>query len=256
MNRNLSDYLAKRDYEKIAQECIAWIRGWFAENGPESPAVIGISGGKDSSTVAALCVEALGMDRVFGVLMPDGVQKDIDVSRRVVEHLGIRSAVVDIHSSVEAVKASVAAGLENAAFNTQSLTNIPPRIRMTTLYAVSQTMNGRVSNNCNRSENYVGYSTIFGDAAGDFSPLANLTVAEVKEVGKALGLPREFVEKVPADGLSDKTDEDAFGFTYEQLDTLILTGFCEDQEVREKIEKRHAANLFKLRPMPEFKPEG
>ncbi|MBQ3373172.1 MAG: NAD(+) synthase [Oscillospiraceae bacterium] len=256
MNRNLSDYLEKRDYEKTAQECILWIQEWFAENGPESPAVIGISGGKDSSTVAALCVKALGKDRVFGVLMPDGVQKDIDASRRVVEHLGIRSAVVDIHSSVEAVKASVAGGMENAAFNTQSLTNIPPRIRMTTLYAVSQTMNGRVSNNCNRSENYVGYSTIFGDAAGDFSPLANLTVAEVKEVGKALGLPREFVEKVPADGLSDKTDEDAFGFTYEQLDTLILTGFCEDQEVREKIEKRHAANLFKLRPMPEFHPES
>ena len=124
---------------------------------------------------------------------------------------------------------------------------------MTTLSAVSQTMNGRVSNNCNRSENYVGYSTIFGDAAGDFSPLANLTVAEIKEIGKALGLPSEFVEKVPADGLSDRTDEDAFGFTYEQLDTLILTGFCENEEIQEKIEKRHAANLFKLRPMPEFK---
>ena len=253
MNPMLRDYLAERDYEKIAQECIAWIQEWFAENGPASPAVIGISGGKDSSTVAALCVKALGKDRVFGVLMPDGEQKDIDVSRRVVEYLGIRNAVIDIHGSVEAVKTSVASGMENAAFNTQSLTNIPPRIRMTTLYAVSQTMNGRVSNNCNRSENYVGYSTIFGDAAGDFSPLANLTVAEVKEIGKALGLPREFVEKVPADGLSDKTDEDAFGFTYEQLDTLILTGFCEDREIREKIEKRHAANLFKLRPMPEFK---
>ena len=253
MNPILRDYLAERDYGKIAQECIAWIQKWFAENGPASPAVIGISGGKDSSTVAALCVKALGKDRVFGVLMPDGVQKDIDVSRRVVEYLGIRNAVIDIHSSVEAVKASVASGMENAAFSTQSLTNIPPRIRMTTLYAVSQTMNGRVSNNCNRSENYVGYSTIFGDAAGDFSPLANLTVAEVKEIGKAIGLPQEFVEKVPADGLSDKTDEDAFGFTYEQLDTLILTGFCEDREIREKIEKRHAANLFKLRPMPEFK---
>ena len=116
-------------------------------------------------------------------------------------------------------------------------------------------MNGRVSNNCNRSENYVGYSTIFGDAAGDFSPLANLTVAEIKEIGRALGLPNEFVDKAPADGLSDKTDEDAFGFTYEQMDTLILTGFCDDA-IREKIERRHAANLFKLRPMPEFNPEN
>ncbi|MBO7727459.1 MAG: NAD(+) synthase [Oscillospiraceae bacterium] len=253
MNQTLREYLAKRDYAKIAQDCIVWIRDWFEENGPVSPAVIGISGGKDSTTVAALCVKALGKDRVFGVLMPDGVQKDIDVSRRVVEYLGIRNAVIDIHNSVKAVKDSIAYGMENPAFNTQVLMNIPPRIRMTTLYAVSQTMNGRVSNNCNRSENYVGYSTIFGDAAGDFSPLANLTVAEIREIGKALGIPREFVEKVPADGLSDRTDEDAFGFTYEQLDTLILTGFCENQEIREKIEKRHTANLFKLRSMPEFK---
>ena len=223
MNRVLKDYLAKKDYKKVAADCVEWIRNWFLENGPESPAVIGISGGKDSSVVAALCVQALGRERVFGVLMPDGVQKDIEVARYLVQYLGIQSAEVNIHAGVEAVKAS---------------------------------MNGRVSNNCNRSENYVGYSTIFGDAAGDFSPLANLTVAEVKEIGRALGLPNEFVDKAPADGLSDKTDEDAFGFTYEQMDTLILTGFCDNDAIREKIERRHAANLFKLRPMPEFNPEN
>ena len=256
MNRVLKDYLAKNDYKKVAADCVEWIRNWFLENGPESPAVIGISGGKDSSVVAALCVQALGRERVFGVLMPDGVQKDIEVARHLVQYLGIQSTEVNIHAGVEAVKASIAEGMAGASFNTQSLTNIPPRIRMTTLYAVSQTMNGRVSNNCNRSENYVGYSTIFGDAAGDFSPLANLTVAEVKEIGRALGLPNEFVDKAPADGLSDKTDEDAFGFTYEQMDTLILTGFCDDDAIREKIERRHAANLFKLRPMPEFNPEN
>ena len=256
MNRVLSDYLARKDYKKVAEDCVEWIRNWFLENGPESPAVIGISGGKDSSVVAALCVQALGRERVFGVLMPDGVQKDIEVARHLVQYLGIQSTEVNIHAGVEAVKASIAESMAVASFNTQSLTNIPPRIRMTTLYAVSQTMNGRVSNNCNRSENYVGYSTIFGDAAGDFSPLANLTVAEVKEIGRALGLPDEFVNKAPADGLSDKTDEDAFGFTYEQMDTLILTGFCDNDAIREKIERRHAANLFKLRPMPEFNPEN
>ena len=255
MNPILSQYLSQRDYNKIAQDCVSWIRQWFAENGPSSPAVIGISGGKDSSVVAALCVEALGRDRVFGVLMPDGVQKDIDVSQRLVDHLGIPHAEIDIHCAVEAVKASVKTGMNCDALSPQSLTNIPPRIRMTTLYAVSQSMNGRVSNNCNRSENFVGYSTIFGDAAGDFSPLANLTVAEVKMVGRALGLPELFIEKPPADGLSDKTDEDAFGFTYEQMDTFILTGLCDDAALREKICRRHSANLFKLRPMPEFEPE-
>ena len=252
MNALLREYLSERDYKKVTEDCAAWIREWFSENGPESPAVIGISGGKDSTTVAALCVEALGRERVFGVLMPDGVQKDIDVSKRVVEHLGIRHTVINIHDSVEAVRNSVAVGLDRTDFGAQMKTNIPPRVRMTTLYAVSQSMNGRVSNNCNRSENYVGYSTIFGDAAGDFSPLANLTVAEIREVGRNLALPEEFIVKTPADGLSDRTDEDAFGFTYEALDTYILTGICEDPSVREMIRKRYRANLFKRRPMPEF----
>ena len=256
MNTLLREYLSERDYKTVTQNCITWIRNWFEENGPESPAVIGISGGKDSSTVAALCVQALGRERVFGVLMPDGVQKDIDVARRVVGHLGICHTVIDIHESVEAVRSTVSEGLERRDFGTQMMTNIPPRIRMATLYAVSQSMNGRVSNNCNRSENYVGYSTIFGDAAGDFSPLANLTVSEIREVGRHLALPEEFITKAPADGLSDRTDEDAFGFTYEALDTYILTGICEDPLVREKIEKRHRANLFKLRPMPEFRWNG
>ena len=250
MNEKLRAYLACRDYDTITRGCVEWIRSWFAENGPASPAVIGISGGKDSSVVAALCREALGRDRVFGVLMPNSVQPDIHVSRLLVEHLDIPHAEVNIAESVLGVRNSVlAAGL---AFTDQMTINLPPRIRMTTLYAVSQCMNGRVSNNCNRSENYVGYSTVFGDAAGDFSPLANLTVTEVKQVGRCLGLPEMFVEKPPSDGLTDRTDEDNFGFTYEDMDTYILTGFCPDEEIRERIDRRHKANLFKLRPMPEY----
>lgn len=250
MNGELAQYLASRDYGVIAANCISWIREWFSENGPSSPAVIGISGGKDSSVVAALCKEALGAERVFGVLMPNSVQSDIEVSRNLVEFLGIPYAEVNVGGSVDAVKESIAcSGIE---FTEQMNINIPPRIRMTTLYAVSQCMNGRVSNNCNRSENFVGYSTLFGDAAGDFSPLANLTVTEVIEVGRALGLPEVFVKKPPADGLTDKTDEDNFGFTYEQLDTYILTGVCSDNRAKELIDRRHSANLFKLRPMSEF----
>ena len=252
MNEILRAYLAQRDYQAITEACIAWIRNWFSVNGPDSPAVIGISGGKDSTTVAALCVEALGKNRVFGVLMPDGFQKDIGASRKAVAHLGIASTEINIRETTEAVRASLAAGLGRDTFSAQVMINIPPRVRMTTLYAVSQSMNGRVSNNCNRSENHVGYSTIFGDAAGDFSPLGNLTVAEIRLVGQCLGLPEDLVNKIPADGLSDKTDEDALGFTYEQLDTYILTGICEDAQVRERIDRRHRANLFKRRPMAEF----
>ncbi len=252
MNEYLKAYLTARDYDAVARDCVRWIRDWFAANGPDSPAVIGISGGKDSSTVAALCAEALGRERVFGVLMPNGTQCDIDVSQQLVQHLNIPHATVNIRDSVDAVKRTVLAGIGGDTLAPQVNLNLPPRIRMATLYAVSQNMNGRVSNNCNRSENYVGYSTIFGDAAGDFSPLANLTVSEVKLVGRALGLPEHFVEKPPADGLSDRTDEQALGFTYEALDTYILTGRWSSEEEKEKMDRRHRANLFKLRPMPEF----
>ena len=233
--------------EKVKNECVQWIRDFFEKNGKGCNAVVGISGGKDSSIVAALCVEALGKDRVIGVLMPNGEQADIDMAQLLVDTLGIRHFIVNIKDAVEGVTAAIPFELSK-----QSRENLPPRIRMATLYAVSQNRNGRVSNNCNRSENFVGYSTIFGDAAGDFSPLGNLTVAEVKCVGRCLGLPEEFVEKPPADGLSDRTDEDALGFTYEALDTYILTGWCPDEALKEKMEKRHQANLFKLRPMPEF----
>ena len=252
MNDYLKDYLAQRDYNAITHDCVLWIRDWFRKNGPDSPVIIGISGGKDSSCVAALCVEALGRERVFGVLMPDGVQRDIDVSQRVVQHLQIPHATVNIHDAVTAVKHSILEGTGWESFAPQVSINLPPRIRMATLYAVSQNQNGRVVNTCNRSENYVGYATIFGDAAGDFSPLGQLTVAEVKCVGRILGLPEEFVEKPPADGLSDRTDEDALGFTYEALDTYILTGHYFSEAEKEKMDRRHRSNLFKLRPMPEF----
>lgn len=254
MNKNLQCYLYNQNYEIITQKCIEWIKGWFDVNGPQSPAVIGISGGKDSTIVAKLCVEALGKDRVFGVLMPNGTQADIDVSKKVVQWLGINYKEINIKDAYDAITNDISnSGIE---LKEQCRINLAPRLRMTTLYAVSQCMNGRVSNNCNASENYVGYSTIFGDAAGDFSPLANLTVTEIKEIGKVLNVPSEFIEKAPSDGLTNRTDEDNFGFTYEQLDTLILTGICEDEVVKELIEKRHKANLFKLKSMPEFKVEG
>ncbi len=257
MNERLKAYLAARDYEQIADGAVRWIREWFAANGSASPAVIGISGGKDSSTVAALCSEALGRERVLGVLMPNGMQPDIDVSRKLVETLGIRSVEVNIEGAYRAAReavtgAEIVPGGGKLAFSRQAQINLGPRLRMTTLYAVSQCVNGRVSNNSNRSECYVGYSTRYGDSAGDFSPLMNLTVTEVRLIGRILGLPAEFVDKAPSDGLSGRTDEDALGFSYETLDTWILTGRCDDAQALEKIERRHRGNLFKLQPMPAY----
>ena len=242
------------DVEKVTADAVQWIRDWFDENGKDCNAVIGISGGKDSSVVAALCVQALGKDRVIGVLMPNGEQNDIDCSKQLVAYLGIPYFVCNIKESVDGAIASLKnAGVE---MSRQAHVNLPPRIRMATLYALSQSMNGRVANTCNLSEDWVGYSTRYGDAAGDFSPLGKLTVREVKEIGRYLGLPENLVEKVPSDGLSGKTDEDNLGFTYAVLDEYIRTGVCENEETKAKIDRLHRLNEFKLKPIPCFEYEA
>ena len=232
------------------EKCVEWIKDFFENNGKDCNAVIGISGGKDSSVAAALCVKALGRDRVIGVLMPCGVQHDIDMAKLLCRHLGIRSITVNIKDTVDAIKDAIPISL-----STQSETNLPPRVRMTVLYAVSQSNNGRVVNTCNLSEDYVGYSTRYGDTAGDFSPLSHFTVGEVKAIGRELGLPDVLVDKVPIDGLCGKTDEDNLGFTYDVLDRYIRTGEIEDKNIKEIIDKKHKANLFKLELMPSFKYE-
>lgn len=240
--------------KEMKDQCVAWIRDWFEKNGPGCNAVLGISGGKDSSTVAALCVEALGKERVIGVLMPCGVQSDIDMARLLVNHLEIRNFEMNIKAAVDGVLSELEKA-EGLTITPQTRTNLPARIRMSTVYAVSQSMNGRVANTCNLSEDWVGYSTRYGDSAGDFSPLAHLTVTEVREIGKELGLPRVLIEKVPSDGLSGKTDEDNLGFTYAALDRYIREGVCEDEVVRARIDDLHRKNLFKLQLMPSFDPE-
>ena len=237
------------DAVKVKNECVAWIRDFFAKNGPDCNAVVGISGGKDSSVVAALCVEALGKDRVVGVLMPCGEQADIDMAKLLVSHLSIESVVVNVKDAVEGIKNAVPFEL-----STQSLTNLPPRVRMATLYAVSQSKNGRVANTCNLSEDWVGYSTRYGDSVGDFSPCSRLTVAEVKEIGRVLGLPDVLVDKVPIDGLCGKTDEENLGFTYAELDRYIREGVIDDPAKKERIDRLHKQNQFKLELMPVFEP--
>lgn len=237
---------------KIKNDCVEWIRNFFEENGKDCNAVIGISGGKDSSVAAALCVEALGKERVIGVLMPCGEQHDIDAAYMLVNHLGIKHYVINVKDAVEGVLGSLPNDLE---LMPQTRTNLPPRIRMATLYAVSQSCNGRVVNTCNLSEDWVGYSTRYGDAAGDFSPLSNLTVREVKEIGAICGLPKELVEKTPIDGLCGKTDEDNLGFSYAVLDRYIRDGMIEDKAIKERIDTLHRNNLFKLKLMPSFMPE-
>lgn len=240
--------------EKTVNDITEWIKDYFEKNGKGCKAVLGISGGKDSCITAALLARALGKERVVGVLMPDGVQPDISDSEAVVEFLGIEHKVVNIGETVAALKKA----LEEAgsAVTKDTKINIPPRVRMTTLYAVAQGLEcgGRVINTCNKSEDYIGYSTKFGDAAGDMSILAGFTVEEVLQIGEYLGLPEHLVHKTPSDGLSGMSDEDKIGFTYKVLDRYIATGECEDEEIRKKIDRMHVMNLHKLELMPHFEP--
>lgn len=237
--------------EEVTNQIIKWIKDWFDKNGNDCNAIVGISGGIDSSTVAALCVKALGKDRVKGVLMPNGEQDDIEYSHKLVNELGIESLYVNIEYACEDILNRV---LDTRALELSSQTqiNLPARIRMSVLYAISQSMNGRVANTCNLSEDWVGYSTRYGDAAGDFSPLANITKTEVKEIAEYLGLSKELVNKVPTDGLCGKTDEENLGFTYAILDKYIRTGICDDSKIKEVIDYLHNKNKFKLELMQSF----
>lgn len=237
------------DVEKQKNECVAWIRSFFEKSGPGCSAVLGISGGKDSSVAAALCVEALGKDRVVGVLMPCGEQADIQCAYQLCEHLGIRHYVINIGEAVEGLKKALPADFE---LTEQARINLSPRIRMSTVYMVSQSLNGRVVNTCNLSEDWVGYSTRYGDSVGDFSPLSHLTVQEVKAIGRYLGVPENLVEKAPSDGLCGRTDEDNLGFTYAELDHYIRTGEIENLEHKALIDRKHTMNLFKLELMPAY----
>lgn len=236
--------------EKATNDCIQWIRDWREENGPGCNFIVGISGGVDSLVAAKLCVEAIGADKVLGVIMPNYKQDDICVAYDICQHvLNIDYLTINIGSAYDDIIDQI-----DAAFNVtdQTLINLAPRLRMATLYGVSQSHNGRVVNTCNLSEDYIGYSTRYGDAAGDFSPLAQFTKSEVKRIGYYLGLPKKYVEKTPSDGLCGKSDEDNFGFTYAVLDRYIRTGICDDPEIKRRIDRLHTKNKFKLEPMPYF----
>lgn len=248
------------DAVKAKNECVSWIRDWFDKNGKGCNVVIGISGGKDSTVVAALCKEALGADRVIGVMLPNGFQDDINDSREVILNLGIHGIAYNIGVTTDAMLTTYMKSTRKLADkmdvselpSQQAEENLPPRIRMASLYLIAQCFNGRVSNNCNLSENFIGYSTIYGDTAGDFSPISNFTVSEVIEIGRILGIPERLLIKPPSDGLCGKTDEEKIGFSYAVLDRYIRTGEIDNLKIKKIIDRMHKNNKFKHEPMKSF----
>jgi NAD+ synthase len=238
------------DANDAVNKTVGWIRSFFETAGKGCNAIVAVSGGKDSSVTAALCVKALGKDRVTGVMLPQGEQFDIDFSKDLCALLDIKNYTVNIKDAVNGIYSAIGDSFE---ISQQTRFNLPARVRMAVTYAVSQSCNGRVANTCNLSEDWVGYATKYGDGAGDFSPLSGFTVQEVKAMGRVLGLPEKFIEKPPIDGLCGKTDEDNLGFTYAVLDKYIRTGVCEDESIKNKIDTMHKNNKFKLEPMPSFR---
>lgn len=253
----------KFNVEKTYSDLIQWIQRWFLVNGNTCNAIIGMSGGKDSTIVAKLMVDALGKDRVIGVMMPD-INQGLNDADKICEWLGIKCLNIPIASITTAFEPYALTGRDDFKWSSASIQNIPPRIRMTVLYAVAQSNNGRVINTCNMSENWIGYATVFGDGAGDMSPLHNLTVTEILQLGDYMGIPQEWVHKIPDDGLPNSSpDEEKLGFTYEALDNHIrnlvsVEGYCHDnpeEELRQdKITRMHALNAFKLKYMDSYNP--
>jgi NAD+ synthase len=233
----------------MKEAIVKWIQNWFKENGPDCKAVIGISGGKDSSIVAALCVEALGKDRVIGVMIPEDLdENDVD-AKRLIDHLQIENMCIELRPIVKPIVDQV---FEYGSWSEQSSMNVRPRLRMSILYAIAQSHNGRVANTCNLSESYIGWETRWGDAVGDFAPLAGLTCSEVIALGRELDLPSELIEKTPSDGLCGSTDEEAFGFSYDELDRWIRLGTKEEHH--KDIVRLHEKNRFKKLDLPHYSP--
>lgn len=227
------------DAKSTHKKLISWIREWFDKNGKDSPAVIGISGGADSTICAALLSEALGKDRVIGIMMPNKYQDDILDAIKVCDlYCGDRKTI-----NIGTTYTALTEVLNNTLVDTSNpiyTTNTPARLRMVVLYGIAATINGRVCNTCNYSEDFTGWSSKFGDSAGDFSPIAKLTKTEVRALGDYMKVPKELVYKTPSDGMCGLSDEDKFGFTYDVLDNYIRTGEISSEEVKQRIDKLHS----------------
>lgn len=250
MNYAISDFDAK----KTALDVVNWVKQYFQQNGPTAEAVIGISGGKDSTVCAAVCIAALGKGRVVGIQMPHNTQRDMQDSNDVIKFLGIKKFYGNIAPIVNAYYDIIDLADRSGEIPTIVKQNLPPRVRTTMLYTYANRYGARVACTGNLSETYIGWSTRWGDDVGDFAPFENLTASEVVAIGDALGIPSRFTHKIPEDGLTHKSDEENFGFSYKELDAYIRGDRSINPDTIMKIEAMHARSEFKRQPIPKFLP--
>lgn len=211
-----------KDYEKALIDLKQWVKDYFIRNGnKDTPAVVGISGGKDSTVVAYLLADVLGPERVIGVKMPQGEQHDIDCADVVIKNLGIKDYEINIGKICDAFYDEICVPFNSAMLNKGVTTNTPPRIRMAMLYAIAAIVGGRVANTSNFSEKFVGWSTKWGDGCGDFSPLSEFTTEDIYKIGELLGVPEDLLYKTPEDGLTGRSDEENLGVTYKEINDVI-----------------------------------
>lgn len=255
----------KFDAKAEARHIQRWIKNQIAARAPGGKVVLGISGGKDSTIAAALAARAIGPENVLGILMPDGIQSDIDYAKRAVHALDIQSRLVNIQTATESIQTMLlnAKDIDTNKYRAiepsrNAKINTPPRIRTATLYAIAASLDvpGLVCCNSNLSETYIGYTTKGGDNMGDIAPLREYTVSELKAIGDIIGLPYELVHKKPSDGLSGITDEQKTGIPYDILDKYLRTGVCDDAAILARIQQAHALAEHKVKRIPSCKPRA
>jgi len=203
------------DYKKLADEIAEWMRTKLQESHTKG-FVIGLSGGVDSATTAALCIRAAG-DAVLGVWMPcHSVPDDEMFAQMAAKTLGIEMITVDLCAVYDTFLAALPQGTDMAR------ANLKPRLRMSTVYYLSQSHSYLVAGTGNKPELMVGFFTKYGDGGVDLEPLGELYKHEVRELARALGVPQPIIERTPSPGLwPGQTDEGEMGITYVEIDAIL-----------------------------------
>lgn len=245
--------LEKEKLYKEAENAINWIRDYVEKSGAKG-VVVGNSGGKDSATVIAMATIALGNEKVVTVAMPcNSISADLEDAKLVAKTFEVPFLEIDLSKSYMEMETSIDNALEviNKELNREAKINMKPRFRMTTLYAVAQSLGYLVIGTGNLCEAMVGYTTKWGDSAYDFNPIANFTVPEVLAIGEHLGVPDKIIKKAPNDGLGGQTDEEKMGVTYKQIEEYIETGKT-DLEAMPIIERLNKASMHKRKTVPTY----